>query len=152
MIWHHDGNAEIVLRSVIVQAASEHNRPHLLRQNPSAVSAESNKVLAIVNLKMRQLPPVKSLWHKGLEFELCGDSRLRLSAKRSFAILILGPPPREANKVKGKLKKLFQFGNRCTDQQGELRSPDSRWRLSPHIRRHLPGHDSDSDLLAHSQA
>jgi len=74
VIRHHDRNTQILLRSVVVQTAPEHDRPHLLRQDPSPLSAESNKVLPIIQLKVRQLTPVKSLWHRGLEFDYVGTA------------------------------------------------------------------------------
>src|SRR5580658_8790455 len=64
VIGHHNRHAQIEFDSVVMQAASQHDRPRCSRQYPSPVSAESDKMLPVIHLKMRQLPTIKSLRHR----------------------------------------------------------------------------------------
>ncbi|MFZ0860770.1 MAG: hypothetical protein WAN18_08830, partial [Candidatus Sulfotelmatobacter sp.] len=64
MVRHHDGNTQIVFRSVVVQTGFQHERAHLHRKKPPPISAESHKMLMVINLKMRKLPTVEGLRHK----------------------------------------------------------------------------------------
>ena len=64
VIRHDDGDFEIELLFVVVQTACERDRSHASRKNPATVSAEGHKMLRIVDLKMRQLPAIKSLRHR----------------------------------------------------------------------------------------
>ena len=84
MIRHHNRNPKIELGCVVMQAAFQDDRPRRFGKNPPMVGAEGNKVLPIIDLKMRKLPTVKSLRHKRWR---CGDSRPRLSggAKLRYA-------------------------------------------------------------------
>jgi len=81
VIRNDNGDLEIELFPVVMQTAFKHDRSHASRKNPTPISAESHKMLRIIDLKMRQLPAIKRLRHRGL----CGDSRLRLSAEQSSA-------------------------------------------------------------------
>ena len=83
MIGHYDSDPQIESLPVVVQTAFQHDRPHALRQNPTVISAECYEVRLIVALKMRKLSTIKSLRHR----VVCGDSRPRLSAERSSAML-----------------------------------------------------------------
>jgi len=78
MIWHHNGDSQIKLLSVVVQAGFEHDGACSLRKNPTSIGTECYEMLLVVALKMRKLSAVKSLRHK----VLCGDSpRLSGGAK-----------------------------------------------------------------------
>jgi hypothetical protein len=63
VIRHNHSSFEVKFRSVVVKATIQDNTPNALRKNPSIMSAESDKVRFIVNLKMRKPPPIKSLRH-----------------------------------------------------------------------------------------
>ena len=82
VIRHDDRDLEVELRPVVVQTAFEHDRAGASRKNPATIGAKRHKMLPVVDLQMRQLSSIKSLRHK----DLCGDSRLRLSAERSSAV------------------------------------------------------------------
>lgn len=81
VIRHDDRDLEVELLLVVMQAACEHDRSHSRKKSPPPISAKCDKMLRIIDLKMRQLPAVKSLRHRGS----CGDSRHRLSAERGSA-------------------------------------------------------------------
>jgi len=66
MIGHDNRDPEVELDTVVVQAAFEHEETYSLGENPAVIGAESHEMLLIIALKMRKLPPVKSLWHSGL--------------------------------------------------------------------------------------
>jgi len=76
VIRHYDGDSKIEFRSIVMQAAFENDRAHMLWQNPPMVGAERYKMLPVIDLQMRKLAPVESLRQ---EDDLCGDSRHRLS-------------------------------------------------------------------------
>src|SRR6266576_188341 len=129
MIRHDDCDLEVKFFSVVVQTACERDRSHASRKNPATVSAEGDKMLRIVDRKMRQLPAIKSMRHGGL----CGDSRLRLSAEQSSAGFDSRAASgagvgifREAGKSNSKL------GISLMARKASFARPDSRWRLSPH--------------------
>jgi hypothetical protein len=90
VIGHNHGNPKIEFVSVIVQTAAERDGTHRFRKNPSTISAECNKVLPVINLKMRQLPPVKRLWHKGSKFYV-GTAALGCPRSAAPRFLILVP-------------------------------------------------------------
>jgi hypothetical protein len=64
MIRHDNRNLEVELFSVVMQTAFKHDRSHVSRKNPPPISAKCYKMLRVINLKMRQLPAIKSLRHK----------------------------------------------------------------------------------------
>ena len=129
VIRNDNGDLEIELFPVVMQTAFKHDRSHASRKNPTPISAESHKMLRIIDLKMRQLPAIKRLRHRGL----CGDSRLRLSAEQSSAGFDSRAASgagvgifREAGKSNSKL------GISLMARKASFARPDSRWRLSPH--------------------
>src|SRR6266576_3344801 len=61
---HDDCDLEVKFFSVVVQTACEHDRSHVSRQYPAMVGAERHKMPRIIDLKMRQLPAIKSLRHR----------------------------------------------------------------------------------------
>ena len=129
LIGHDDRNLEVELLFVVVQTACEHDRSHGSRKDPSPISAESHKMLRLIDLKMRQLPTIKSLRHRGL----CRDSRLRLSAERSSAGFASRAAPAVSLKIFEKLERLnSSLGISLLARKASFARPDSRWRLSPH--------------------
>jgi len=129
VIGHDDRNLEVELLFVVVQTACEHDRSHGSRKDPPPISAESHKMLRLIDLKMRQLPTIKSLRHRGL----CGDSRLRLSAERSSAGFDSRTAPAVSLKIFEKLERLnSSLGISLLARKASFARPDSRWRLSPH--------------------
>jgi hypothetical protein len=77
MIRHNDGNPQIEFRSVVVKTRFQHNGTHPLRKDPPVVRAKCYEVLPVITLKMRELPPVKSLRHgKNVEQENVGTAAL----------------------------------------------------------------------------
>jgi hypothetical protein len=146
VIGHDDRNLEVELLFVVLQTACEHDRSHGSRKDPPPISAESHKMLRLIDLKMRQLPTIKSLRRRGL----CGDSRLRLSAERSSAlVLILGAAPAVSLKIFEKLERLnSSLGISLLARKASFARPESRWRLS-HIN--LSVNDYHLDFLPDSE-
>jgi hypothetical protein len=64
MIRHDDSHFEVELLTIVVETAFEHDRAHVSRQNPPPISAKCHKVPRVIDLKMRQLPAIKSLRHR----------------------------------------------------------------------------------------
>ena len=64
VIRHYDGNSKIEFRSIVMQAASESDRAHMLWKRKPMLGAERYKMLPVIDLKMRKLPPVESLRHR----------------------------------------------------------------------------------------
>jgi hypothetical protein len=92
------------------------------------VSAEGHKMLRVIDLKMRQLPAIKSLRHRGL----CGDSRHRLSPERSSAGFDSRTAPAMYLEIFEKLERLnSSLGISLPARKASFARPDSRWRLSP---------------------
>jgi len=83
VIGHHDGDPQVESLPVMMQTAFQHDGADKLRKNPPAISTERNEMLPVIALKMRKLSAIKSPRHK----VICGDSRPRLSAERSSALL-----------------------------------------------------------------
>jgi hypothetical protein len=75
VIRHHDSGLKIELDFIVVQAALKNDRTHTLWKSPPMMSAECNKVLPIIALKMRKFSAIESLRHSS-----CRDSRPRLSS------------------------------------------------------------------------
>jgi len=129
MVRHDDSHFEVELLPVVVQTAFKHDGAHGSRKYPATVSAERNKMLAVINLEMRQLSAIKSLRHKGL----CGDSRHRLSAERSSAAVDSRAAVAVGMKIFGKLERANpKLGISLLARKASFARPDSRWRLSPH--------------------
>jgi hypothetical protein len=98
----------------------------VLWQDPSVISAESNKVLTVINLKMRKLSAVESLRHKEKDYvgtAALGCPGAQLRAFDSSAALVAAW--HFSDKLERIGKKLSQVGNSIAGHknQGELRSP-----------------------------
>lgn len=83
MIGHHDRDPQVESFAVMMQTAFQHDGADKLRKDPPVIGAEGDEVLFVITLKMRKLSAIKSPRHK----VVCGESRLRLSAERSSALL-----------------------------------------------------------------
>jgi len=132
VVGHHESNAQVKLLSVVVQTAMQYDRANVLWQNPSVVGAESNKVLPVVNLKMRKLPAVKSLGHKDKDYvgtAALGCPGAQLRAFDSSAARVA------AWNFSDKLERSYPKSGiplLDTKSKANFARPDSRWRLSPH--------------------
>ncbi len=93
MIRHNKGDVEVESCFVLVQAAFQHNRAHMLGKNPPVLGAEGDEVLMVIDLEMRKLPAVKGLRHR---CEECGDSRPRLSRRSEAPLCMVGQDRRNA--------------------------------------------------------
>jgi hypothetical protein len=82
MVRHHDGDLQVEPRPVVVQTRVENNRTNAFRENPPVLSAKSYKVRFVIDLKMRQLSPIKSLRHGK---NRVGTAALGCPAERSSA-------------------------------------------------------------------
>jgi len=129
VIRHDDRDLEVELRPVVVQTAFEHDRAGASRKNPATIGAKRHKMLPVVDLQMRQLSSIKSLRHK----DLCGDSRLRLSAERSSAAFDSRTAKAVSLEIFEKLERAdSKLGTLFLARKASFARPDSRWRLSPH--------------------
>jgi hypothetical protein len=129
VIRHNDRDLEVELLSVVVETAFKHDGAHRSRKNPAPISSERYKMLRVIDLKMRQLPAIKSLRHGGL----CGDSRLRLSAERSSAGFVSRGARAVYLDIFENLERLnSKLGISLLARKASFARPDSRWRLSPH--------------------
>ena len=66
VIGHDDGNFQIELCAVVMQAGVQDGVTYSFRQDPPLMRAESNEMSLVINLKMRKLTPIKSLRHATL--------------------------------------------------------------------------------------
>ena len=120
MIRHHDNNAEVELDFVVIQAAVQHTRAHILRKYPPAVSAECDEVLMVINLEVRKLPTIKSLRHGS---KMWGQPPS--AVRRSEAPLcMVGQDGRNAYAfLSAAVAPSSTLGNAGGECAGELRSP-----------------------------
>ncbi len=63
VVGHHDSNLEIESIPVVMKTAFEHDGSDRLREHPSVVSTERDEMGLVIDLKMRQLPAIKSMRH-----------------------------------------------------------------------------------------
>jgi hypothetical protein len=131
VVGHHDGNAQVEVLSVVMQTAVQHNGSNVLWQDPSVVSAERNKVLPVINLKMRKLPAVEGLWHKddyvGTAALGCPGAQLRAFDSSAAPF----PPEAFSAELERRCPRMgIPLLERKT--KASFARPDSRGRLSPH--------------------
>jgi hypothetical protein len=63
VIGHDDGNFQIELSTIVMQAGVQDGVTNSFGQDPPLMRAESNVMWFVIDLKMRKLTPIKSLRH-----------------------------------------------------------------------------------------
>ena len=119
VIRHDDRDLEVERLFVVVQTTREHDRSHGSWKNPPPISAKCHKMLPVIDLKMRQLPAIKSLRHE----VYVGTAAFGCPRSKAPLVLILGRPRCLVRDFREVGKSGVQFGNFLAGRKGELRSP-----------------------------
>jgi hypothetical protein len=87
-------------------------------------------VLRVIDLKMRQLPAIKSLRHVEI---YVGTAALGCPRSEAPQLLILGPRAYRSKVFYEELERICsKLGIPSLARKASFTRPDSRWRLSPH--------------------
>ena len=63
VIWHDNYDFQVVALTVVMETTFQSDRPSGVRKDPPALGTEGHEMRLVIDLKMRKLPPIKSLRH-----------------------------------------------------------------------------------------